>query len=104
MKVYLCTITLNDFFFFSDLDLGLFVLGSDQVVRHLGTFISKHKLIEVYIEHGKTQLHTYTISPNQSKIQIKEIIEPLTCSHRLFLDWYDTGEKMLLGMLLKRLM
>nr|KAJ0213269.1 hypothetical protein LSAT_V11C400184090 [Lactuca sativa] len=77
---------------FSDLDFGLFALGSDQDVRHLGTFISKHKLIEVYIEHGKTQLHTYTMSPNQSKIQIKEIIEPQTCSHRLFLDWYDIGD------------
>lgn len=91
MKVYLCTITLNDLF--SDLDFELFALGSDQDVRHLGTFISKHKLIEVYIEHGKTRLHTYTMSLNQSKIQIKKISEPPTCSRRLFLDWYDNGEK-----------
>ncbi|CAI9300522.1 unnamed protein product [Lactuca saligna] len=81
----------------SDLDFGLFALGSDQDVRHLGTFISKHKLIENYIEHGKTQLHTYTMSPNQSKIQINEIIEPPTCSRRLFLDWYDTSEKNVVG-------
>nr|KAJ0219418.1 hypothetical protein LSAT_V11C300120670 [Lactuca sativa] len=79
------------------LDFGLFDLGSDQDVRHLGTFISKHKLIKGYIEHGKTQLHTYTMSPNQSKSQIKEIIEPPTCSRRLFLDWYDTGEKNVVG-------
>ncbi|CAI9275866.1 unnamed protein product [Lactuca saligna] len=58
---------------FSDLDFELFALGSDHDVRHLGTFISKHKLIEVYIEHGKTQLHT------------------------LFLDWYDTGETHVVG-------
>ncbi|CAI9292371.1 unnamed protein product [Lactuca saligna] len=82
---------------FSDLDFGLFALGSDQDVRHLGTFISKHKLIEVYIEHGKTQLHTYTMSPNQAKVQIKEIIEPPSCSRRLFLDWYDTGETNVVG-------
>nr|KAJ0223670.1 hypothetical protein LSAT_V11C200072000 [Lactuca sativa] len=83
-SVYLCTITLNDLF--SDLDFELFALGSDQDVRHLGTFISKHKLIEVYIEHGKTRLHTYTMSPNQSKIQIKKISEAPTCSQANVMD------------------
>ncbi|CAI9293719.1 unnamed protein product [Lactuca saligna] len=33
------------------------------------------------------------MSPNQSKIRIKEITEPPTCSRRLFLDWYDTKDK-----------
>lgn len=38
----------------SDMDFGLFSLGIDQDVCHLGSYVYKHKLFEVYIEHGST--------------------------------------------------
>nr|KAJ0203893.1 hypothetical protein LSAT_V11C500293290 [Lactuca sativa] len=75
---------------FGDLDFGLFALGSDQDVHHLGTYVANHKLIDVYIEHGKTNLHTYSMSPNPSKVKIVEIKEPPACSKQLFLEWNDS--------------
>ncbi|CAI9301559.1 unnamed protein product [Lactuca saligna] len=75
---------------FGNLDFGLFALGSDQDVHHLGTFVANHKLIDVYIEHGKTNLHTYSMSPNLSKVKIVEIKEPPACSKQLFLEWNDS--------------
>lgn len=41
-----------------DLDFGLFALGYDDDIRHLARYVSQHKLINVYIEHGETKLHT----------------------------------------------
>ncbi|CAI9266386.1 unnamed protein product [Lactuca saligna] len=73
-----------------DLDFGLFALASDEDVRYLGSFVAKHKLIEVYIEHDKTTLHTYLMSPTHSKVRITEITEPPSCSKRLFLEWHST--------------
>nr|KAJ0188756.1 hypothetical protein LSAT_V11C900480270 [Lactuca sativa] len=75
---------------FGDLDFGLFALGSDQDVHHLGMYVANHKLIDVYIEHGKTNLHTYSMSPNPSKVKIVEIKEPPACSKQLFLEWNDS--------------
>nr|KAJ0187464.1 hypothetical protein LSAT_V11C900468320 [Lactuca sativa] len=75
---------------FGDLDFGLFALGSDQDVHHLGTYVANHKLIDVYIEHGKTNLHTYSMSPNPNKVKIIEIKEPPACSRQLFLEWNDS--------------
>ncbi|CAI9265893.1 unnamed protein product [Lactuca saligna] len=75
---------------FGDLDFGLFALGSDQDVHHLGTYVANHKVIDVYIEHGKTNLHTYSMSPNPSKVKIVEIKEPPACSKQLFLEWNDS--------------
>ncbi|CAI9293936.1 unnamed protein product [Lactuca saligna] len=73
-----------------DLDFGLFALASDEDVCYLGSFVAKHKLIEVYIEHDKTTLHTYLMSPTHSKVRITEITEPPSCSKRLFLEWHST--------------
>nr|KAJ0186252.1 hypothetical protein LSAT_V11C900478630 [Lactuca sativa] len=73
-----------------DLDFELFALASDEDVRFLGSFVAKHKLIEVYIEHDKTTLHTYLMSPTHSKVRIMEITEPPSCSKRLFLEWHST--------------
>ncbi|CAI9274077.1 unnamed protein product [Lactuca saligna] len=73
---------------FGDLDFGLFALGQD--VHHLGTYVANHKVIDVYIEHGKTNLHTYYMSPNPSKVKIVEIKEPPACSKQLFLEWNDS--------------
>lgn len=72
-----------------DLDFRLFTLGRDQDIHHLGFYVSKHKLIEVYIHHGSTSLHTYEMSPNHFKVRIQEIIQPPTCSRRLFLGWKE---------------
>ncbi|CAI9304457.1 unnamed protein product [Lactuca saligna] len=70
-----------------DLDFGLFALASDDDVRHLAKYVGQHKLIEVYTEHGQTKLHTYSMSPNPSKVRIVEI----DCTpKRLFLEWHDT--------------
>nr|KAJ0207297.1 hypothetical protein LSAT_V11C500268620 [Lactuca sativa] len=70
-----------------DLDFGLFALASDDDVRHLAKYVGQHKLIEVYTEHGQTKLHTYSMSPNPSKVRIVEI----DCTPKiLFLEWHDT--------------
>nr|KAJ0207738.1 hypothetical protein LSAT_V11C500287200 [Lactuca sativa] len=60
---------------FSDFDFGLFALASDSDINHLGTYVGKHKLIEVYVEHGKIVLHTYTMSSTPSKVRIEEVVD-----------------------------
>ena len=75
---------------FSELDFGLFALASDSDINHLGTYVGQHKLIEVYVEHGKTKLHTYTMSSTHSKVRIEEIVDQPSCSRRLFLEWKET--------------
>ncbi|CAI9275495.1 unnamed protein product [Lactuca saligna] len=69
-----------------DLDFGLFALGSDQDVNHLRSYVASHKLIDVYTEFWRTNLHTYAMSPNPSKLRIEEIVEPSSCSRRLCLE------------------
>nr|KAJ0212320.1 hypothetical protein LSAT_V11C400182410 [Lactuca sativa] len=70
-----------------DMDFGLFALSPIDDVRHLAKYVGQHKLIEDYTEHGQTKLHTYSMSPNPSKVRIVEIDCTLK---RLFLEWYDT--------------
>nr|KAJ0218207.1 hypothetical protein LSAT_V11C300112470 [Lactuca sativa] len=69
---------------FGDLDFRLFALGSDQDVHHLGIYVGNYKLIDVYTEHGKTNLQTYSMSPNPSKDRIVELkshqVAPKGCS------------------------
>ena len=78
---------------FLDLDVGLYVLGSDSDINHFSTFVPNHKLIDIYTEHGKTMLHTYFLSPNPSRVKIEEVIEPR--SIRLMLEWKNskTGDQ-----------
>ncbi|CAI9293427.1 unnamed protein product [Lactuca saligna] len=71
----------------SDLDTSLFALACDSDIKHFRIYVEKHKLIEVYTEHGKTMLKTYLMSPNPSKVRIEEIIEHPACSKRIFLVW-----------------
>nr|KAJ0193739.1 hypothetical protein LSAT_V11C800405860 [Lactuca sativa] len=54
----------------SDLDTGLFALACDSDINHLRTYVGKHKLIEVYTEHG-----------------LRKLLNPPACSKRLFLEW-----------------
>ncbi|CAI9284144.1 unnamed protein product [Lactuca saligna] len=56
--------------------VGLRALGNDQDVINLFKFILNNKLIEVYTEHGKTNLLTYFMSPNaKGKVIIEELQE-----------------------------
>nr|KAJ0209959.1 hypothetical protein LSAT_V11C400177530 [Lactuca sativa] len=82
---------------FSDLDFGLFALASDSDIKHLGTYVGQHKLIEVYVEHGKTKLLTYTMSSTPSKVRIEEIVDQPSCSRRLFLEWKETETRDCIG-------
>ncbi|CAI9264792.1 unnamed protein product [Lactuca saligna] len=59
-----------------DFQFGLRPLGNDQDVINLSKFIQNNKLIEVYTEHGKTNLLTYFMSPNaKGKVIIEELPE-----------------------------
>ncbi|CAI9264874.1 unnamed protein product [Lactuca saligna] len=54
-----------------DLDFGLKALGNDQDVISMTQFVPQNRVINVYVEHGSTRLHTYFMSP------IKVVIEQL---------------------------
>nr|KAJ0217714.1 hypothetical protein LSAT_V11C300139290 [Lactuca sativa] len=59
-----------------DFQFGLRALGNDQDVINLSKFIRNSKLIEVYTEHGKTNMLTYFMSPNaKGKVVIEELPE-----------------------------
>ncbi|CAI9269817.1 unnamed protein product [Lactuca saligna] len=59
-----------------DFQFGLRALGNDQDVINLSKFIQNNKLIEVYTEHGKTNLLTYFMSLNaKGKVVIEELPE-----------------------------
>nr|KAJ0224855.1 hypothetical protein LSAT_V11C100017030 [Lactuca sativa] len=65
-------------------------MSSDLDVNHLRSYVAKLKLIEVYIEFQRTNLHTYVMSPNPEKNRIEEIVGPPSCSRRLCIEWIDT--------------
>ncbi|CAI9303756.1 unnamed protein product [Lactuca saligna] len=54
-----------------DLDFGLKALGNDQDVISMAQYIPQNRVINVYVEHGSTRLHTYFMSP--SKVVIKQL-------------------------------
>nr|KAJ0217201.1 hypothetical protein LSAT_V11C300120200 [Lactuca sativa] len=56
-----------------DLDFGLRALGNDNNVLNLAQYIGDNKVIEVYTEHGQTNLLTYFMSP-KGKQKNKPII------------------------------
>nr|KAJ0213339.1 hypothetical protein LSAT_V11C400157690 [Lactuca sativa] len=57
-----------------DLDFGLRALGNDNDVLNLAQYIGDNKVIEVYTEHGQTNLLTYFMSPKGKKsVIIKEL-------------------------------
>nr|KAJ0217442.1 hypothetical protein LSAT_V11C300145940 [Lactuca sativa] len=59
-----------------DFQFGHRALGNDQDVITLSKYISHNKLIEVYTEHGKTNLLTYFMTPNaKGKVVIEELPE-----------------------------
>ncbi|KAK1435886.1 hypothetical protein QVD17_01658 [Tagetes erecta] len=74
-----------------DLDFGLRALGNDADILHFMEDIKDNKCISVYIEHGKTRLITYFVSPTKTKLVLKEIEKGDTSVHvvtkRLLLDW-----------------
>ncbi|CAI9297114.1 unnamed protein product [Lactuca saligna] len=52
-----------------DLDFGLKALGNDQDVISMIQFVPQNKVINVYVEHGSTRLHTYFMSPSKDVIE-----------------------------------
>nr|KAJ0227649.1 hypothetical protein LSAT_V11C100003630 [Lactuca sativa] len=59
-----------------DLDFGLRALGNDNDVLNLAQYIGDNKVIEVYTEHGQTNLLTYFMSPKgKQKVIIKELCD-----------------------------
>ncbi|CAI9296144.1 unnamed protein product [Lactuca saligna] len=59
-----------------DLDFGLRALGNDNDVLNLAQYIGDNKVIEVYTEHGKTNLLTCFMSPKgKQKVIIKELCD-----------------------------
>ncbi|CAI9291361.1 unnamed protein product [Lactuca saligna] len=61
---------------YEDLDFGLRALGNDNDVLNLAQYIGDNKVIEVYTEHGQTNLLTYFMSPKgKQKVIIKELCD-----------------------------
>ncbi|CAI9303981.1 unnamed protein product [Lactuca saligna] len=59
-----------------DLDFGLRALRNDNDVLNLAQYIGDNKVIEVYTEHGQTNLLTYFMSPKgKKKVIIKELYD-----------------------------
>ncbi|KAK1406084.1 hypothetical protein QVD17_41369 [Tagetes erecta] len=57
----------------TQLDFGLRALGNDTYVLNLSKYVSENKLIDVYTEVWRTNVHTYFCSP--AKVTIEEIID-----------------------------
>ncbi|CAI9267404.1 unnamed protein product [Lactuca saligna] len=59
-----------------DLIFGLRALGNDQDVCNLAKYTGANKVIQVYTEHGTTNLVTYFMSPNKrNSVVIEELNE-----------------------------
>ncbi|CAI9269606.1 unnamed protein product [Lactuca saligna] len=54
-----------------DLDSGLLLCGTDQEVIQLARYVSNHKEINLYIEHGNTKVVPYFKCP--FKVRIEEV-------------------------------
>ena len=46
-----------------DFHFGLRPLGNDQDVANFSQYVSEHKVMKVYTEHGETRLLTYFLNP-----------------------------------------
>ena len=55
-------------------DFGLRALGNDDDVRLLASYVGLNKVIRVFIEHGKTNLLTYFMSPSgRRRVTIEQL-------------------------------
>ncbi|CAI9269081.1 unnamed protein product [Lactuca saligna] len=52
-----------------DLDFRLKALGNDQDVISMAQYVPQNGVINVYVEHGSTRLHTYFMSPSKAVIE-----------------------------------
>ncbi|CAI9265209.1 unnamed protein product [Lactuca saligna] len=59
-----------------DLDFGLKALGNDQDVISMAQYVLQNIVLNVYIEHGFTRLHTYFMFP--SKVVIEQLDDDLS--------------------------
>nr|KAJ0221265.1 hypothetical protein LSAT_V11C200084130 [Lactuca sativa] len=60
-----------------DFHFGLRPLGNDQDVANFSQYVSEHKVMKVYIEHGETRLLTYFLNPKPvTKVTLVQLDEP----------------------------
>ncbi|KAJ9548458.1 hypothetical protein OSB04_021001 [Centaurea solstitialis] len=85
----------------SDLDFGLHAFACDQDVIELLKYVPQHHVINVYVEHGKTNLKTYFMSPSPKKVIIEELPDDDHSAEagssksrkKLCLEWYDKQDQ-----------
>lgn len=88
----------------TDLYFGLQAVGSDQVMLVLLKYVDKYKELDFYSEHGITNLKTYLMSPQASKVRIEELPDQsltkpanLGRKKKLSLEWVEKGSNTCLG-------
>ncbi|CAI9275207.1 unnamed protein product [Lactuca saligna] len=60
-----------------DFHFGLRPLGNDQDVANFSQYVSEHKVMKVYTEHGETRLLTYFLNPKPvTKVTLVQLDEP----------------------------
>ncbi|CAI9287748.1 unnamed protein product [Lactuca saligna] len=60
-----------------DFHFGLRPLGNDQDVANFSQYVSEHKVMKVYTEHGETRLPTYFLNPKPvTKVTLVQLDEP----------------------------
>ena len=60
-----------------DFHFGLRPLGNDQDVANFSQYVSEHKVMKVYTEHGETRLLTYFLNPKHvTKVTLVQLDEP----------------------------
>ncbi|GJV24970.1 hypothetical protein Tco_1377665 [Tanacetum coccineum] len=64
----------------SDLDRGILPLSSDEDVENLLRYVKNNKVIDVYIEQGKTTLDTNIVTPQKGRVEINKNNEVGQCS------------------------
>ncbi|GKC17153.1 hypothetical protein Tco_1013935 [Tanacetum coccineum] len=81
----------------TSLDEGLYALAYEEDVHCLGTLVRSFKLIEVYIEHGVTDLDSYLRAP-QFRATLEEITDEAgsiaanRTEKMLLLTWHESSE------------
>ncbi|CAI9263741.1 unnamed protein product [Lactuca saligna] len=60
-----------------DYHFGILPLGNDEDVANFCQYVSEHKVMKVYTEHGETKLLTYFLNPTPvTKVTLVQLDEP----------------------------
>ncbi|GKA57321.1 hypothetical protein Tco_0756509, partial [Tanacetum coccineum] len=73
------------------LDWGLRALASDDDVVNHSQYVKDNKVIDVYIEHGKTAFESYYMPKFIESAKIKELDDNNECKKRLAIEWLTNG-------------